>query len=79
MNPKIPKLRSEREKSKAKIAELQARVRDFDKQIRELENIDIIGLVRERGLTLEAFASIMAGTPPEAEEFQPEASEDAEI
>ena len=34
----------------------------MDKQIRELENIDIIGMVRERGFSLEQFAAIMAGT-----------------
>ena len=80
MNPKIQKLRSERSKHKAKIAELQERVRDLDKQIRELENIDIIGMVRERGLTLEQFAALMAGTQPAAatEIPQTEADEDAQ-
>ena len=62
MNPKIQKLRTEREKHKAKISDLQERVRELDKQIRELENIDIIGMVRERGFSLEQFAAIMAGT-----------------
>ena len=62
MNPKILKLRAERNKHKAKIAELKERVRDLDKQIMELENTDIIGMVRERGFTLEQFAAILAGT-----------------
>ena len=62
MNPKILKLRAERDKYKAKISDLQERVRELDKQIRELENIDIIGMVRERGFTLEQFAAILAGT-----------------
>ena len=61
MNPKIQKLRAERDKYKAKIIDYQERVRDLDKQIRELENIDIIGMVRERGLSLEQFASLLAG------------------
>ena len=56
MNPKILKLRAERDKYKAKISDLQERVRELDKQIRELENIDIIGMVREQ------FAAILAGT-----------------
>ena len=62
MNPKIQKLRAEREKHKNKIAELKERVSELDKQIKELENIDIIGLVRERGFTLEQFAELMGGT-----------------
>lgn len=62
MNPKIQKLRDERAKHKSKISALQERVRDLDKQIRELENIEIIGLVRERGLSLEQFAALLAGT-----------------
>ena len=62
MNPKILRLRAERDKYKAKISDLQERVRELDKQIRELENIDIIGMVRERGFTLEQFAAILAGT-----------------
>ena len=62
MNPKILKLRAERDKYKAKISDLQQRVREMDKQIMELENIDIIGMVRERGFTLEQFAAILAGT-----------------
>ena len=78
MNPKILKLRNERDKSKAKITELQERVRELDKQIRELENTDIIGMVRDRGLTLEQFAAILAGTPDATEDFQTEAGEYAQ-
>ena len=78
MNPKILKLRNERDKSKAKIAELQERVRELDKLIRELENTDIIGMVRERGLTLEQFAAILAGAPDTTEDFQTEAGEYAQ-
>ena len=79
MNPKIPKLRSERDKYKAKISELQERVREMEKQIRELENTDIIGMVRERGLTLEQVAAILAGAQPipVPDDIQAEASEDA--
>ena len=78
MNPKILKLRNERDKSKTKITELQDRVRELEKQIKELENVEIVGLVRERGLTLEQFAAILTGTQPAQEVPQPEASFDAE-
>ena len=59
MNPKIPKLREELNKNKAKISELQARGRDLERQLRELENTDIVGLVRESGMTLEDFAALL--------------------
>ena len=59
MNAKIHKLREEHEKNKVKISELQARNRDIEKQIRELENTDIVGMVRAQGLTLEQFAELL--------------------
>ena len=59
LNPRIIKLREEHDKNKAKISELQARNRELEKQIRELENTDIVGLVRAQGFTLEDFAALM--------------------
>ena len=59
MNPKITKLREEHEKLKARISRLSARERELEKQIREMENTDIIGLVRSRGLSVEEFAELM--------------------
>ena len=58
MNPKINKLRAEVEKNNAKIATLQAKNKALEKQIRELENTDIIGMVREQGMTMEQFAEL---------------------
>ena len=58
MNPKIKKLRGELEKNKSKISDLQARNRDIEKQIRGLEDFDIVGMVRESGMTLEQFAAL---------------------
>lgn len=58
MNPKINKLRAEVEKNNAKIATLQAKNKALEKQIRELENTDIIGMVREQGMTIEEFAQL---------------------
>ena len=59
MNPKITKLREEHEKNRTKISELQARNRELEKQLRELENTEIIGLVRAQGFSLEDFAALM--------------------
>lgn len=58
MNPKILKLRGELEKNKEKISGLQSRCRELEKQIRELEDTDIIGMVRENGMTMEQFAEL---------------------
>ena len=59
MNPKIRKYRDEHAKNKEKISELQSRNRELEKQIRELENIDIVGMVRAKGLSLEDFAALL--------------------
>lgn len=58
MNPKINKLRTELEKNNGKIAALQAKNKDLEKQIRELENLEIIGMVREQSMTMEEFAAM---------------------
>ena len=42
MNPKIEKLAKDIEKTKAKIAEQQARLQDLEKQKTELENTDFV-------------------------------------
>lgn len=61
MNPKIEKLREEHGKNKAKISTLQARNRELEKQIRELENTEIIGLVRAHGMSPEDLAELIHG------------------
>ena len=58
MNPKIMKLRGELEKNKSKISDLQGRNHELEKQIREMEDTDIIGMVRENGMTMEQFAEL---------------------
>ena len=53
MNPKISKLKAEKEKNLKKIADMNVRNEEIDKLITELENLDIIGLVRECSITPE--------------------------
>ncbi len=60
MNPKIDKLRGELTKNKDKISELQEKNKGIERQIRELEDFSIVGLVRESGMTLEQFAALFA-------------------
>ena len=65
MNPKILKLREELDKNRNKIADLQAKNRELEKKLRELEDTDIIGMVREHGLSMEEFIELfhkMRGT-----------------
>ena len=64
MNPKIKKIDSEYEKNAAKITELQARQRELEKQRLELENLDIIGMVRSMGLTPDQLAALIQGVRP---------------
>ena len=61
MIAKIVKLKTEREKNNSKISELQARNKKLDGEITELENTDIVGMVRELGLTPESLAELLKG------------------
>lgn len=60
MNPKIEKLREEREKNVEKIEKLTARNKVIDETVKSLENADIVGLVREQGLTPDMLAELLA-------------------
>ena len=65
MNPKIKKIDKEYEKNAEKITELQARQRELEKQRMELENLDIIGLVRGMGLSPDQLAALIQAAPPQ--------------
>ena len=59
MNPRIEKLKVERDKTEKKIDSLTARLTALDAQILKLENTDIVGIVRENGLTIDQLAELM--------------------
>ena len=59
MSNKISKLREERSKNDEKIARLQSRNGEIDKQITELENLEIIGVVRSFGMKPEELAALI--------------------
>lgn len=59
MNPKIQKFRTELEKNKGKITDLQSRNRDLEKRIRELENAEIVGIIRAEGMTPEELSEFI--------------------
>ena len=68
MNPKIKKIDEETAKNNAKIAKLQERNRELAQHRTELENTDIIGLVRSMGLTPDQLAALIRGAKPAAQE-----------
>lgn len=59
MNPKIKKINAEYEKNAAKIAELQARQKELTRQRTELENSDILELVRSHDLDITQLAALI--------------------
>lgn len=80
MNPRIEKLKEERSRLAARIASLQDRLKETDELILKLENTDIVGIVRENGLTIDQLANLMvllekqpnAGIPEQAEDERDE-------
>ena len=59
MNSKIEKLAKDIEKTKAKIAEQQARHQDLEKQKTELENTDFVAVARSYHLTPQELAEFL--------------------
>lgn len=59
MNQKIKRLRAEIEKNEKKITALQEKNRELKKELQSQENLEIVGLVREQGLSLEELAVMM--------------------
>lgn len=58
---KIDKLNLEYAKNDEKIARLMERQREIEKQRTELENLDIVGMVRELGLSFDELAELING------------------
>ena len=56
MNQKIRKLYTERRKNETRIQNLSERNREIDETIKQLENNEIVGLVRATGMNLEQLA-----------------------
>lgn len=59
MNPKLKKINAEYEKNAEKISELQSRQKELDKQRTEIENLDIVGIVRSLGVTPDELAALI--------------------
>ena len=77
MNPKIDKLAKEIERTKEKIAELQGKVREMEKQKTELENTDIVAIVRSLNLSPQQLADFIRGRQENpAADYAPAVQED---
>lgn len=61
MNAKVIKLKEEHEKNRTKIAKLQQRNKKIEEDIVALENTDIIGMVREQGITPDMLLALLNG------------------
>ncbi|MPN50842.1 hypothetical protein SDC9_198481 [bioreactor metagenome] len=59
MNSKISKIDAELAKTKQKISGLQAHIRELEQQKTELENTDIVGLVRGADMTSQELATLL--------------------
>ena len=70
MNHKIEKLEKEIDRTKEKIAEMQAKLRKLEEQKTELENTDYVAVARSFHLTPQELADFLklrqAGSPTEA-------------
>ena len=76
MNPKIKKIDAEYEKNAAKITKLQERQKELEAERLELENTDIIGIVRSMGLTPDQLAALVQSSRPAAPTADPERKEE---
>ena len=59
MNIKIAKLKEEYKKNDVKIVSLQAKNKKLAEKITQLENADIVGAVRESGMTIDELLSLL--------------------
>ena len=75
MNPKIEKMKAEVERNSEKINALTERNVFLKAKITELENLDIIGLVRERQISPADLEAVFGIKPQKDKETGDEPSE----
>ena len=71
MNPKIKKTRDELERTKAKIAELQALVPQLERSITDMENTEIIRAVRSADIAPADLTAFLASLKPGSTNHEP--------
>lgn len=65
MDARIPKLRAETARLKTRIENLTARYDATVEKITELENLEIVGLVRAQNMSIEQLAALIKGGVPD--------------
>ena len=66
MRAKIERVCREIEKTKEKIGEQQARLRELERQKTELENLDIVSTVRGMNISFAELAELLKNVRPDA-------------
>ena len=66
MDARIPKMRAEAERLKARIDKLTERYAAMADKITELENLEIVGLVRAEHISIEQLAALIKGGDADA-------------
>ena len=61
MDARIPKLRTEAARLKTRIENLTARYDATVEKITELENLEIVGVVRAENMSIEQLAALIKG------------------
>jgi len=59
LNPRLKKINDDIDKTKKKIAENQSRLKELERQKKEIENANILATVRDFDVTTEELAEIM--------------------
>ena len=65
LDARIPKLRAEAARLKTRIENLTARYDATVEKITELENLEIVGLVRAQNMSIEQLAALIKGGVPD--------------
>ena len=66
MDARIPKLRTEAARLKTRIENLTARYNATIDKVTELENLEIVGLVRAENMSIEQLAALIKGGDTDA-------------
>lgn len=62
MNARIVRLKEEYERNAEKIVSLQAKNKKLTEKIKELKNIEILGIVKASGLSIDELMSLLGKT-----------------
>ncbi len=66
MDARIPKLRAEAARLKTRIENLTTRYNATVEKITELENLEIVGMVRAQNMSIEQLAALIKGGAADA-------------